>query len=352
MSQLPDSPSSSSDAPIPPRVLVLGTGSVGGFVGGSLQAAGVPVQYVARPRMLKALRAHGLCLTDLTGRRVELPAAQLALSEQIPMAGPPPELVLLAVKSGATADAARELGLVLPAGTPVLSLQNGVGNAALGASLAPRLAWLAGMVPYNIAELGPGQLHRGTGGQLAAQDHPVLRRLQPFCQRAGLGLKLHADLAPVQWGKLLLNLNNPVNALSGLPLRAELMDAGYRRIFASLQFEALAALRAAGIRPAQVAAVTPGRMPWVLSLPNWLFVRLAARMLKIDAQARSSMADDLSLGRTTEVDAICGAVVRLAEAHGRRAPLNARMVSLVQAWPERAGRAWPAAELRRALRQP
>jgi 2-dehydropantoate 2-reductase len=157
-------------------------------------------------------------------------------------------------------------------------------------------------------------------------------------------------MAPTQWGKLLINLNNPVNALSGLPLRAELLDAGYRRIFAALQLEALAVLRAAGIRPAQVAAVSPQWLPRLLQLPSWLFRRLAARMLKIDEQARSSMADDLALGRTTEIDALCGELTRLAAAHGGSAPLNRRMTALVQAWPDR-GRPWPADELWQALQE-
>ena len=52
-------------------------------------------------------------------------------------------------------------------------------------------------------------------------------------------------------------------------------------------------------------------------------------MLRIDDKARSSMADDLALGRSTEVDAICGAVVRLARTHGLLAPLNERLVSML-----------------------
>jgi 2-dehydropantoate 2-reductase len=56
-------------------------------------------------------------------------------------------------------------------------------------------------------------------------------------------------------------------------------------------------------------------------------------MLRIDPHARSSMADDLARGRPTEIDALCGEVVRLAESQGRAAPLNARMVALVTAWP-------------------
>jgi len=71
----------------------------------------------------------------------------------------------------------------------------------------------------------------------------------------------------------------------------------------------------------------------VLRLPNWIFERVAARMLRIDVKARSSMADDLALGRPTEVDAFCGEVVRLARAHGLPAPLNAKIQQLVETDP-------------------
>jgi 2-dehydropantoate 2-reductase len=187
------------------------------------------------------------------------------------------------------------------------------------------------MVPFNIAELAPGHYHRGTAGTLAAQTHPALIPWLPVFERAGLPLRLHPELAPVQWGKLLLNLNNPVNALSGRPLRAQLLDREYRKVLAALQEEALQALRAAHIRPAAMAGVAPRRLPALLRLPTWAFRLLAGRMLRIDEQARSSMADDLTQGRVTEVDALCGAVVRLARAQGVDAPLNARMMSLLAA---------------------
>jgi 2-dehydropantoate 2-reductase len=116
-------------------------------------------------------------------------------------------------------------------------------------------------------------------------------------------------------------------------LREQLMDRGYRRCLAALQVEALQTLHAAGIVPAQVGALPPNRIAVVLRLPNWLFKSVAARMLRIDSKARSSMAEDLALGRGTEIDSLCGEVVRLAESKGRSAPINARMVALVKAWP-------------------
>lgn len=336
----------SAAAPLQP-VLVMGAGAIGCYLGGCLQANGTPVVFVGRPRVLNALRAHGLTLTDLDGGRHVVAAERLTLHESVPH-GLAPALVLLAVKSGATAEAAAQLAAVLAADTPVVSMQNGLSNVAIAAQAAPALRVLAGMVPYNIAELAPGHYHRGTTGQLAAQDDPALRALQGDFERAGLALRLHADLRAVQWGKLLLNLNNPVNALSGLPLRAELMERGYRQCLAALQIEALAVLVRAGITPAQVGALPPHRIPPLLRLPTPLFRLIAARMLRIDPQARSSMADDLAQGRATEIDALCGEVVRLAQRHGGSAPLNARMVELVQAWPQRPA-ALDAAALKREL---
>lgn len=307
-------------------IVVMGAGSIGCFVGGRLQAAGAEVHFVGRPRVLDALRAHGLRVTDQDGGDLRLAPAALRLHTEPPAGA---GLVLLCVKSAATADAARQL----PRGSLVLSLQNGISNPATATAAAPGLTVLPGMVPFNVAELAPGHVHRGTPGRIAAQDHPALHPWLPAFAAAGLPLALHADLRAVQWGKLLLNLNNPVNALSGLPLRKQLLDRDHRRVLAALQDEALAALHAAGIAPARMTPLPPRWLPTVLRLPNALFTRVAARMLRIDAHARSSMADDLALGRRTEVDALCDEVVRLARANGTDAPLNERIARLVETDP-------------------
>ena len=97
-------------------VTVMGAGSVGCLVGGRLQAAGAQVHFVGRPRVLQALRTHGLRLTDLGGGDIHIAAKQLNLHEEPPAA---PGLVLLSVKSAATAAAAAQLAQRVPAGTPV-----------------------------------------------------------------------------------------------------------------------------------------------------------------------------------------------------------------------------------------
>jgi 2-dehydropantoate 2-reductase len=286
-------------------------------------------------------------LTDLDGGTRSVPAAALDLRGSAEGVAAP-AFVLLCVKSGATASAAAELARTLPPGTLVVSMQNGVSNAAAAQAAAASLTVRAGMVPFNVAELAPGHYHRGTSGVLAAQDHALLREWQPRFAAAGVPLQLHADLAPLQWGKLLLNLNNAVNALSGLPLRAQLLERDYRLCMAALIDEALTALRAAGIVPAKLTPLPPSALPTAVRLPTAVFRVLAARMLRIDAKARTSMADDLAHGRATEIDALCGEVVRLARRHGTAAPVNERISELVRAWPSDP-RPRSGAELRAAL---
>lgn len=314
----------------PARILVMGAGSVGCYVGGCLQAAGAHVDLVGRPRVLQALAQHGLHLSDRDGKDHRLPPERLHLHETVP-AGATPDLVLLCVKSGATESAAQTLVQQLPARTPVLSLQNGLNNATRAAEVAPALQWQAGMVPFNIAELGPGHYHRGTDGQLAATDHASLRALSALFVQAGLPLALHTDLRPVQLGKLLLNLNNPVNALSGLPLRAQLLTSRHRRQFASVMQEALTLMRQAGTEPAQVTPLPWNQLIRVLRLPTPLFRLVASRMLRVDPKARSSMADDLNAGRPTEIDVLSGEIVRLAASLGANAPENAALVQAIRA---------------------
>jgi 2-dehydropantoate 2-reductase len=167
------------------------------------------------------------------------------------------------------------------------------------------------------------------------------------------GFKVHPakDIEALQWAKLMMNLNNAVSALSGLPLREMLASSGYRRILADLIAEALGVLRAAGIRPGRLGAVPAQWFPSVLRLPNILFRVLARAQLKIDAQARSSMWEDLARARLTEVDYLNGEIVRLAGKHGVEAPMNRKITALVHdAETKKLGSPEMSAEaLRRAL---
>lgn len=311
------------------HVAIYGAGSIGCYVGGRLLAGGADVTLIGRQRIGDTLARHGLSLSDYRGRRQQLAPDAISFSTD-PRAVANADAVLICVKSAATEEVAQSLAADLKPGCLVISLQNGLGNAELLARHLPGVTVLAGMVPYNVVNAGDGHFHQGSQGELEVQDHAALAPLAAAFAAADIPLLTHPDMLPVLWAKLLLNLNNPVNALSDLPLKSELSQRAFRRCVALAQTEALHWLAVAGIRPARLTPIPPRWMPRLLNVPDWLFKRLANRMLEIDPQARSSMWEDLQAGRRTEIDWINGEVVRLAASHGGHAPVNARLIERIR----------------------
>lgn len=333
-----------------PRIAVFGAGSIGGYVGGRLIAAGAQVDLIGRARLRDELARHGLRLTDYRGADLTVPAASIAFA-----VGPDPlndaDLILVTVKSAATGEAAGALAGRLKPGAVVVSFQNGLGHAEALRAALPGATVLAGMVPFNVVHRGQGAFHQGSEGDLKIEQHEALAPFVSAFENAGLPLRQTARIRDVQWAKLLLNLNNAVNALSGRPLREQLSLRAYRRCTAMAQREGLAWLDRAGIRPDKLTPLPPSWIPLWLGLPDAWFRHLASPMLKIDPLARSSMWDDLDAGRTTEVDWLNGEIVRLAQQHGGQAPVNAALCELIRE-AERGGRRdWGGDELLERLRR-
>ena len=312
------------------KIIVFGAGSIGTYVGGALLASGADVLLIGRTRMRERISCDGLELTDLHGRRVQLVGTQVPyLEDHAALADA--DLILVTVKSADTATAAQVIRQHAKSNALVLSLQNGIGNVDCLRAALPTWTVLAGMVPFNVVQMPGGRLHRGTAGELMVEASSALGEWHSLFAAAHLPLLEQTNFKAVQWGKLLLNLNNAINALSDLPLKTELSQRAYRRCLAALMDEARQVLRVAGIVPVKVARVAPNLIPTLLRLPDSVFKRVAASMLHIDPEARSSMWEDLQAKRRTEVDYLNGAVVRLAESLGRDAPLNRRIVDLIRA---------------------
>lgn len=332
------------------RVCIFGAGSIGCYVGGRLAAGGAPVTLIGRERIGREIAEHGLHLTDWRGARLDATSDRLRYATT-PEAAADAGLVLVTVKSADTGGAGRALASVLDDKTVVVSFQNGLGNAPQLQRHLARQVVLGGMVPFNVVNRGRGVFHQGSEGALEVERHTALAAFEPAFIAGGIPLVQQSDLRPVQWAKLLLNLNNSVNALSGLPLKEQLSQRDFRRCVSLAQQEALELLEHARIRPAHLTPLPPGWIPRLLSLPDWLFSRLANRMLAIDPLARSSMWEDLEAGRRTEVDWLNGEIVRLAQAQGREAPVNARLLALVHAAEAGGERHWQGAALLTELRR-
>jgi len=312
-------------------IAVAGAGAIGCFVGGRLAAEGRRVALLVRPRVKTEIERFGLHLTDFRGSEQRLAAGQLALSEDASIfhnAG----VVLVTVKSAATAEVADLIAQHAPRDAVVVSLQNGVGNVAVLRERAAGRRVLAGMVPFN------GRFHRSSSGDIALEQDAA--NTAAALSVPGLVMRANREIDGVQWGKLIINLNNALSALSDMPLRAQLASREWRKLFADQMAEGLAALKAGGIRPVSSMPIPPGWTPTLLRLPDPIFNAILGRTMKIDPEARSSMWQDLKQGRKTEIDYLQGAIIALGERHGVDVPLSRRIVALIRE-AESAGRGPP-----------
>ena len=230
------------------NVIILGAGAVGCYMAGRLASAGERVTLVGRPRTTEPLALSGLTVTDLQGFKAyveaDLSSPTLSIASDLKMvyASKASEsndanettVVLLCVKGGATTAAAQEIADCCPAGTVIVSLQNGVDNVARISKVVPQMTALAGMVPYNVVMRSATHVHRATMGQIYIEKSEVTTdittKLVAKFNAAGLKAAASDQMRSVQWGKLLLNVNNPINALSDLPLREQLLNRDFRYV--------------------------------------------------------------------------------------------------------------------------
>ncbi|MFQ6546863.1 2-dehydropantoate 2-reductase [Aestuariibius sp. 2305UL40-4] len=299
-------------------IVVAGPGSVGGFVGAMLAANGERVAFVGRgedPPFPDGLSAVAMGRPPV---RVEVFEDPEHLVEA--------DLVIVAVKSKDTAAAARRIAETAPADARVVNLQNGVTNGdVLRAHLGDRVC--EGMFGFNLVRTRAGEIVQMTDGEIVLDQRAADTAQQ--LRGAGLQVRTHSNMKGILWAKLLMNLNNPLNALSGKALKQELSDRRWRRVFATCMREGIAVSHAEGIVLERVAKLPSRLIPPILSLPNSLFLRIASSLVNIDPEARSSMADDYTLGRPSEVNWLNGHVVKRAKALGLIAPMNEKVTAAV-----------------------
>ncbi|NNF15172.1 MAG: 2-dehydropantoate 2-reductase, partial [Gammaproteobacteria bacterium] len=253
------------------KVTIFGAGSIGCYLGGQLADSGAQVTFVGRERFRTQLAENGLTLTHYAREPVHVPSDGIQFNtdtREIHDA----DVVLVTVKSQDTAGAGLDLNHTVNRDALIISFQNGVGNADRLREVMPGFTVLGAMVPFNVTSTGPGEFHCGTEGDLCIEFNPSdkLMLLQSCFTQIGQGCLLSDDIAAVQWGKLLVNLNNALNALTGSTLYAGLVQRDYRRALALMIEEALHVVQTAGIKPEKFGKASPEKMLKILRLPNIL----------------------------------------------------------------------------------
>lgn len=303
----------------PASIAILGAGAVGSYYGARLARAGLRVTLIGRPAHVAAINGNGLAIVEADGEwRVDIAATTDARA-----AVGAADLVLVTVKSPDTAAAVRAAADALPPGARLVSMQNGVDNAARIAG-ETRLPVYAAVVYVGTVNEGPGRVrHTGRGDLVLGVPRTLAGRgdaagdlaaIAAVFERAGIPCPVAPDIESALWSKLVLNAAfNAVSALGNARYGTMAALAPVRTVMEDVVRETVAVARADG------ADLDPGEMiagAWTL----------AAAM----GQQLSSTAQDLARGKATEVDALNGFVAERGAALGVPTPVNRTLHALVK----------------------
>ncbi len=304
------------------KIGIVGGGAIGGFLAVLLSSAGIEViVYDIRP----SCADPAVVLRD--GTRLT-PRAPIIQTTEPRLLGEV-SVCLVAVKSNATGVVGDVLADVLYPTTPVVTFQNGLRNLPL---LRERLGERAtgGAITFHVEQRDDVRRISSKGRLFAGGvDDPRINALARACGTSGQRLELRRDIEAVMAGKLLLNLNNGVCAATGMSIREVLACRDARWSFAQCVREGRAILNATNMPAARVTVLPPSAFATVLMLPDALIARVAVWMARVDPDARSSTLVDLDHGRTTEIDALNGEIVRRAGELGVFAPVNECVTEIV-----------------------
>lgn len=281
------------------RIAVMGAGAVGCYYGGMLARAGHDVVLIGRPQHVEAVRRDGLFMETQT---FQAHVPMRASTDASGVLGA--QLVLCCVKSTDTESAADEMAPYLEPGAVLLSLQNGVDNAArlqarLGREVGPAVVYVATEMaaPGHVKHHGRGELVIGPS---AASDELVT-----LFAGAGVPVQISDNVVGALWAKLVVNCAyNALSAITQMPYGRLVQGEGVEALMRDVVAECLAVATGAGVS-------VPG--------DSWAAVQGIARSMP---NQMSSTAQDLARRKPSEIDHLNGYVLRQGAALGIPTPAN------------------------------
>ena len=290
------------------RIVIFGTGGVGGYFGGRLAQAGEDVTFIARGEHLRAIKTSGLRVDSQLGDFTVFPAKA---TDDVREVGEV-DLVVVAVKAWQVPEAAREMKPMVGAKTTVLPLQNGVEAVA---QLVSELGYenvVGGLCRIFSYVVGPGHIqHVGYKpsiviGELDNRRTDRITSIEEVFKRAGLEITVAADIQIALWTKFLFIASfSGIGAIANAPARVIRNDPKWRAQMINAMQEIYALAHARGIK-----------------LPANSIENVMASVDSLPEDSTSSMQRDIAAGKPSELESQNGAVVRMARESGVAVPTH------------------------------
>jgi 2-dehydropantoate 2-reductase len=302
------------------KIVVFGTGGVGGYFGARLADAGADIHFIARGRHLEAIRIQGL--------GVKSPLGDIHIENVRACAEPaecgPGDVVIVAVKLYDTEAAAEAIAPLVGPDTCVISFQNGVLAGDTFSAAYGRERVIGGSASIAARIEAPGVIeHTGAMALLAFGEWDGSRSarteaLLEWCGKAGIDVTLSDNIEALIWSKFVfLAAFSGITCMFKEPMGPIREDQDKRNLFRRALEETAAVARAKGVAlPDDIAA---HRMDFADGLP---------------AEMYSSMYHDLMAGKRLELNWLSGAVVDMGRELGVETPAHAGFVEALASFAE------------------
>ena len=307
------------------RIAILGVGSIGSLIAAQMAKTDADLLLYTRGANGEVLATNGLMFTNLDGELEHHPSDRWVVFE-----GEIPEplfscvdVAIICGKSNSTTTLAAVADEMMRPNAIAISLQNGLGHSERLVARLGRHRVLAGCTTHGAMKIGYGEVTwTGRGAvkmaslidsELGPGDVRVMDFIDVLSD-AGLNPEWEFDAEEMLWHKLLLNVAiNPLAAICGVR-NGELL------VRPDLHEQALSAM----LEAAKVASADG------VDLSDFDCLSELNRVLEATAANRCSMLQDVMAGRQTEIESLCGEVVRRGEEMGIQTPLNQQLLTLVK----------------------
>jgi 2-dehydropantoate 2-reductase len=306
------------------RILVFGAGAVGSVLGGLLARAGHAVTLLGRARHLEVIREAGLSIAGIWGDH-HVTGLNTADSP-VALEGDPFDLVFLTVKAYDTQAAIDSIRRIDHPRLALVSVQNGYGNTqALEAAFGRGRSFGARIIT-GVELVEPGKVHVTVSADDIRLGPPAgepemmaqARELATILRDAGIPASATDQYREFLWAKILYNCAlNPLGALLHASYGELAEDPGTRQLIDQIIAESFVTAQAADI-------------PLFWKRPDEYRRHFFDKLIPPTAKHYPSMLRDLERRGRTEIEALNGAVVKLADEHGLEVPVNRALTSMIK----------------------
>lgn len=298
------------------REYIVGIGGVGGFYGGMIAKSGADITFVGREPSFSAIKKKGLILNRPNGIQQIAPKIIEHISEI-----DHPDVVILTVKSYDLEEVARELVTVVKPESTVITLQNGLDNDQkvskyLNCEVLPGLVLVAANKTSPNEVVQKGDQKKLVFGPRDGKITPKMLEINKIFKDAGIDAVLSENIALELWKKFLFVVSFSSATVAGkCPIGEALSNPDLMNVYKQVLRE----------------AITVGEKEGIVFEPN-IFETTLKGALNFDPTTKSSLLVDIEKGRPTEVEALQGTVVRLAEKHGLAVPATLGVYEMIQTY--------------------